>query len=66
MLWRMAVLQLILYVRIKGGGMRKDTENPLVVEQGSGRKKKWGHLSDWIKSKTERYILLLLCWVQDS
>ena len=35
----MAVLQLILYLRIRGGGdVGRDTGSPLVVDLGGGRK----------------------------
>lgn len=38
MLRRMAVLQLLLYVRIKGGDVGRVTWYPWVVDEGGGRK----------------------------
>ena len=65
MLQKMAVLSLISYIRIKGEDVRgyvKFTGDRL----GRLEKAKEGTLWDWIKSKTNRHILLLCLWVQDS
>ena len=65
MLQRMAVLQLILYISINGGDVRRVTWNSLVVVRG-WEKAKWENLWDCIKNKTKRHILLLRWCVQDS
>ena len=59
---RMAVLQLILYIRIRGEDIKRVHSGRL----GKQEKTKWGDLRDWIKRKRERHILLLHWWVQDS
>lgn len=42
MFWRTAVLWLILYLRIKGGGVRRVMQNPLVVGEGGRGKRSEG------------------------
>ena len=54
MLWEMAVLPLILYIRIKGEDIKGVRSNPLVIGKGGGRKQNRGggaNLWDWVKNK---------------
>ena len=54
MLWRMAVLQHILYIRIKRGDIGLH-EIPRWSTTGAGKK---GNLWDWLESEMERHTLL--------
>ena len=59
----MAVLHLILYITVTGGGIRGDMKS-ISERLGRSEKAKLRNLWDWIGSKTNRHILLLHLWVQ--
>ena len=66
MLQRLVVLQFILYITIKGGGLRRDYFKNIGGRLGRWEKATWRKFWDWIKSKMETHILLLHWWVQDT
>ena len=56
MLQRVAILQLILYIAIKVGGVTGDLKS-IGDKLGMQEKAKRGNLWDWIKTRTNRHIL---------
>ena len=59
-------MQFILYIRVKGRDVREGYMKSIGGRIRGQEKAKPGNLWDWIKSKTERHMLLLHWWVQDG
>lgn len=64
MLQGMAILQFTLYIPSKEWDVKGGYMKSIGGKFRGERKQSWGNIWDWIKSKTERQILLLHWWVQ--